>query len=600
MAAVLLRPLFLTSPMMHGDDVRAVQAALVRGASTLKVDGVFGRATDAAVRGFQRNAGLSHVDGIVGPETWETLFGADTVIIQQPAAHTDAARLCLDRFLAAGWSMEQACGILGNIQNESAFNPAAPGDGGAAYGLCQWHRDRQAAFRARMGRAIQGSTVEQQADFISFEMLQGTEQLAGRRLKTATSPEQAADIVCRDYERPADKDGQSRKRMQSARAFFAAFAATPPTPAPPAAPIPTAPAHLLSPRAVDDLMRPHTARPGGTPWSLTGLGVAVDGQSVAPDPAAIQRLDGLWSRYAAILPISSPVPVELVMGLLDLFAESGATRTTLLPGADKLAPERTPERVAVGPLQVTLATARTALGRPDLTLAALESDDALALSAGVKALALRARETLLDPPLAAAAHLADGLFLDNNPQNRWGLAQGGPVKLIDRFLSGFNAAMQVSAGRSPPSGSTSMHGLIEMVTAPTAFASTGPYRAEDPESFIGGAFVGNSRQCVALVQAAAHAPLTKFWKEGPKVRDDPPQKGVAIATFQNGHYLNDTHGLSHAALFLAMDGDGFFVVDQWDNARDHHPPQKRRLPFVHPPGPFNTPANQGGAFSIIM
>jgi len=52
-----------------GDAVRAVQARL----GTV-VDGVFGSATEAAVRDFQGDNGLS-ADGIAGPDTWAALSG---------------------------------------------------------------------------------------------------------------------------------------------------------------------------------------------------------------------------------------------------------------------------------------------------------------------------------------------------------------------------------------------------------------------------------------------------------------------------------------------------------------------------------------------
>ena len=82
----------------------------------------------------------------------------------------------------------------------------------------------------------------------------------------------------------------------------------------------------------------------------------------------------------------------------------------------------------------------------------------------------------------------------------------------------------------------------------------------------------------------------------------PPDKGIAIATFQDGRYINDTHGLSHAALFLELteDRSGFWVIDQWNNVNEQHPPQKRQIPFVHALGVRNTPANRGSAFSVIL
>ena len=60
-----------------GDTVKWVQWALLRRGYDLGPDGVdgeFGRMTDAAVRGFQKAAGLS-VDGIVGPRTRGAMKG---------------------------------------------------------------------------------------------------------------------------------------------------------------------------------------------------------------------------------------------------------------------------------------------------------------------------------------------------------------------------------------------------------------------------------------------------------------------------------------------------------------------------------------------
>ena len=594
-----IRPLFLTSPMMRGADVQAVQSALGTRGIALKVDGVFGQSTDAAVGSFQRSAGLSRVDGIVGPETWGSLFGSSAVTPQVVATHADAARRCYDALIADHWDPAPACGILGNVQRESGFNPGASGDGGSAYGLGQWHPDRQKAFQQHFQKPIQGSSLEDQTHFITFEMREGNETAAGRALLLATTPESAADVVCRKYERPADKDGESRKRASSARAFFTAFSAVPPgTPPAPETPNP-AKSDVLSPRAIQAMMSPHSASPNGVSWALTPSGVDVNGESLPLEAAAVSRLDGLWAKYASRLPTTARVPAELVLALLDLAANSGGM-TTFLSGCDKLVPERTPERVAIGPLQVTLSEARTALARLDLAVKDLADAD-LALQAGVQAIALRSQETLFDPPLVAAAHLASGLFLDHATANRWRLAQGGPVVLIDRFLASFNAAMQVTGNRTAPAGLTTFHGLIETPDTASELPAAGPYRAIDPESLIGKPLMGTG-QCVALVQIAANAPLTKFWKQGVNVQQNPPERGVAIATFQEGRYLNDTHGLSHAALYLELieDGSGFWVIDQWNNASDHHPPQKRQIPFVHPTGPMNTPANQGSAFSVIV
>jgi hypothetical protein len=66
------RLLFLTEPLMQGDDVLAVQKALIQKGFNLKADGIFGPATDNAVTAFQNKQGLTP-DGIVGPGTRKAL-----------------------------------------------------------------------------------------------------------------------------------------------------------------------------------------------------------------------------------------------------------------------------------------------------------------------------------------------------------------------------------------------------------------------------------------------------------------------------------------------------------------------------------------------
>jgi len=135
-----------------------------------------------------------------------------------PAGSTSSAAMAY--FQAQGWSKEQAAGLAANISRESNFNPSAVGDNGKAYGIGQWHPDRQAEFKKRFGKNIQGSTFEEQMAFMQYELTQGNERKAGNILRGTTGAAEAAGVVSTHYERPADKAGEAAKRGQLALAML--------------------------------------------------------------------------------------------------------------------------------------------------------------------------------------------------------------------------------------------------------------------------------------------------------------------------------------------------------------------------------------------
>lgn len=64
----ILKVIRFTSPLMRGLEVETIQRIL-----KLKVDGLYGKVTEATVKAFQKKHGLV-ADGIVGAKTWAVLF----------------------------------------------------------------------------------------------------------------------------------------------------------------------------------------------------------------------------------------------------------------------------------------------------------------------------------------------------------------------------------------------------------------------------------------------------------------------------------------------------------------------------------------------
>ena len=177
-----------------------------------------------------------------------------------------------------GWTRDQAAGILGNLDQESGGNAHATGDGGHAYGLGQWHEDRQATFAQQFGHDIRQSTRSEQVAFTNWE-LNNTEKSAGRHLRQAANARDSAAAVRRYYERPADRDGKEDGwRGDRAEKILAG---TPPAPA-------GAPVQLAEDAGT-------SRAPGGAGSSLDGslqVGVTVRG-APGTQARATQTGDGM-------------------------------------------------------------------------------------------------------------------------------------------------------------------------------------------------------------------------------------------------------------------------------------------------------------------
>jgi hypothetical protein len=124
---------------------------------------------------------------------------------------TGNVRRAMDFFVRKGLTVAQAAGLVGNLQAESGprLDINAVGDGGRAKGIAQWHPDRRRNFERWKRKPFSQSTFQEQLDFIWWE-LTNTESRALRKLRAATTPAEAAEVVDQFYERSSGQHRQKR------------------------------------------------------------------------------------------------------------------------------------------------------------------------------------------------------------------------------------------------------------------------------------------------------------------------------------------------------------------------------------------------------
>jgi murein DD-endopeptidase MepM/ murein hydrolase activator NlpD len=146
----------------------------------------------------------------------------------EPVPQSSRAKEAMDYFIGQGWTREQAAGIVANLQAESNFKADAVGDGGRAYGIAQWHPDRQANFQKFAGHSIRSSTYEEQLKFVQWELTH-TESAAGNQLRSADTAREAGAAVSKYYERPADREGEASRRGERAEQILRSYRPDAPT-----------------------------------------------------------------------------------------------------------------------------------------------------------------------------------------------------------------------------------------------------------------------------------------------------------------------------------------------------------------------------------
>lgn len=117
-----------------------------------------------------------------------------------------------DQLVKKGWTPEQAAGMAGSLLQESNGDPNAKNSIGAT-GIGQWLGDRKKDFEKYAGHSLEKSTIDEQINFMNYELTQGKEQAAGNRLRNAQTPEEAARIHSQYYERPGAAEANLAKRQ---------------------------------------------------------------------------------------------------------------------------------------------------------------------------------------------------------------------------------------------------------------------------------------------------------------------------------------------------------------------------------------------------
>lgn len=130
-----------------------------------------------------------------------------------------------------GFSKNAALGIVGNIGQESRFDPGARGDNGKAFGIGQWHQDRVMSILRQTGIDVRTAPFADQVKAYGMELQSGADagaRHAGSILgRNGISVLDATRAVRQYYERPANRDGmEDYKRYQLAQAAAGTTSAT--------------------------------------------------------------------------------------------------------------------------------------------------------------------------------------------------------------------------------------------------------------------------------------------------------------------------------------------------------------------------------------
>jgi hypothetical protein len=214
--------------------------------------GVLAHAIDSAMHWIARwikgdaDKDYSDPTGMYGPATgndpahpgvnlgsgkdWNWLMGnpnpnAHASRISSPEAMANEVAIH-NQLIAGGLSETATAGILGNLQQESGFNPMNENPS-HHFGIAQWDTNRQANFKKLFGHDIRQSTLAEQVAFLQHE-LHGDYGETLSQLNAAGSRRQAATVFNQGFEVSGDDSGvREANAVQAGNKFATQGPSTP-------------------------------------------------------------------------------------------------------------------------------------------------------------------------------------------------------------------------------------------------------------------------------------------------------------------------------------------------------------------------------------
>lgn len=152
------------------------------------------------------------------------------VLLTVPASAEPLEQMAVERqvytFLTEelGLTTAAACGVLANIEHESAFRPTIVGDQGTSYGLCQWHNERFSTLRGYCSAlGLDYRTVDGQLAYLKYELGNRYTTLLLTLQSIDNTPDgayRAAYLWCIQFEKPSNMQAKAVARGELAQGKY--------------------------------------------------------------------------------------------------------------------------------------------------------------------------------------------------------------------------------------------------------------------------------------------------------------------------------------------------------------------------------------------